>query len=58
MVVLAGVLKSDPRYPIRSRSKEIAMIRRIACVAGVLFAMASALKAVAPFPAYFTLPPA
>ena len=34
------------------------MIRRIACVAGVLFVMVSALQAVAPFPAYFTLPPA
>ncbi len=33
------------------------MIRRIACVAGVLFVMVSGLKAVAPFPAYFTLPP-
>jgi len=58
MVVLAGVLKSDPRYPFRSRSKEIAMIRRIARVTGVLFVMVSTLKAVAPFPAYFTLPPA
>jgi len=34
------------------------MIRRIACVAGAWFLIASALKAVAPFPAYFTLPPA
>jgi len=34
------------------------MIRRIARVTGVLFVMVSTLKAVAPFPAYFTLPPA
>ena len=34
------------------------MIRRVACVAAIWFVIASALKAVAPFPAYFTLPPA
>jgi hypothetical protein len=34
------------------------MIRRIACVACMLFVIISAVKAVAPFPAYFSLPPA
>src|SRR5436190_6592389 len=36
----------------------MAMIRRIACLAGISFVMVGALKALGPFPAYFSMPPA